>query len=113
MCNKCHYGNYIGETSNRLRFRLNNLKKGIRDNGRGFPVAVHFNQPDHRNLRCVILRGYLTMTADTLICEQTFIHKFKTQSKGIDQDLSFISPNSYFHQCCRPLTSTSVNNTEV
>ena len=31
----------------------------IRDNSRGFPVAVHFNQPDHSlsNLRCVILRG--------------------------------------------------------
>ena len=40
-------GNYIGETSNRLRFRLNNPKKSIRDNSRGFPVAVHFNQPDH------------------------------------------------------------------
>ena len=45
-------------------------------------------------------------TADSLICEQTFIHKLKTHSKGVDQDLSFLSPNSYFHQRCRPLTST-------
>ena len=114
-------GNYIAETSNRLRLRLNNHKKSIRDNSRGFPVAVHFNLPDHslKNLRCVILRGEFKTTADRLICEQTLIHKFKTHSKGVIQDLSFLSlhsiaaPYSYFHQCCRPLTSMSNNNTEV
>ena len=59
MCNKCDSGNYIGETSNRLRLRLNNHKKSIRDNSRGCPVPVHFNRPDHssKNLRCVIMRG--------------------------------------------------------
>ena len=115
MCSKCDSGNYIGETSNRLLLRLNNHKKSIRDNSRGFPVAVHFNLPDHslKNLRCVILRGDFKTTADRLICEQTLIHKFKTHSKGVNQDLSFLSPYSYFHQCCRPLTSTSNNNTEV
>ena len=41
------------ETSNRLRFRLNNHKKSIRDNSRGFPVAVHFNQPDHSLYRYI------------------------------------------------------------
>ena len=94
-------GNYIGETSNRLRFRLNYHKKIIRDNSRGFPVAVHFSQPDHslKNLRCVILRGDFKTTADRLICEQTLIHKLKTHSKGDNQDLSFLSPYSYFHQC--------------
>ena len=115
MCDKCDSGNYIRETSNRLRFRLNNHKKSIRDNSRGFPVSVHFNQPDHlqKNLRCVILRGEFKTTEDRLICEQTFIHTLKTHSKGVNQDLSFLSLYSYFHQCCRPLTSTSVNNTEV
>ena len=94
MCSKCDSGNYIGETSNRLRLRLNNHKKSIRDNSRGFPVAVHFNQPDNslKNLRCVILRGGFKTIADRLICEQAFIHKLKTHSKGIDQDLSFLSP---------------------
>ena len=115
MCSKCDSGNYIGETSNRLRLRLNNNKKSIRDNSRGFPVAVYFNLPDHslKNLRCVILRGDFKTTADRLICEQTLIHKFKTHSKGVNQDLLFLSPYSYFHQCFRPLTSTSNNNTEV
>ena len=115
MCSKCDSGNYIGETSNILWLRLNNHKKSIRDNSRVFPVSVHFNLPDHslKNLRCVILRGDFKTTADRLICEQTLIHKFKTHSNGVNQDLSFLSPYSYFHQCCRPLTSMSNNNTEV
>ena len=71
MCNRYDSGNYIGETSSRLRFRLNNHKKSIRDNSRGFPVAVHFNQSDHslKILRCVILRGDFKTTADRLICK--------------------------------------------
>ena len=99
MCNKCDSGNYIGEASNRIRFRLNNHKKSIRNNSKGFPVVVHFNQPDHslKNLRCIILRGDFKATADRLIREQTFIHKLKTHSKGVNQDLSFLSPYSYFH----------------
>ena len=115
MCDKCDSENDIGETSNRQRLRLNNHKKSIRDNSRGFPAAVHFSQPDHslKNLRCVILRGDIKTTADRLICEQTLIHKFETHSKGVNQDLSFLLPYSYFQQCCPPLTSTSVNNTEV
>ena len=94
MCSKCDSANYIGETSNRLRLRLNNHKKSIRENSMGFPVAVHFNQPDHslKNLRCVILRGDFKTTADRLICEQRLIHKFKAHSKGVNQDLSFLSP---------------------
>ena len=102
MCSKCDSGNYIGETSNRLRLRLNNHKKSIRDNSRCFPEAVHFNQPDHSlmNLRCVILRGDFKTTADRLIYEQTLIYKLKSHSKGVNQDLSFLSPYSYFHQCC-------------
>ena len=107
--------NYIRETSNRLRLRLNSHKKSIRDNSRGFQVAVYFKLPDHspKKLRCVILRGDIKTTADRLICKQTFIHKFKTHSKVVDQDLSFLSPNCYIHQCCRTLSFTSVNNAEV
>ena len=71
MCDKCDSENYIGETSNKLRFRLNNHEKSIRDNSRGFQVAV-------KNLRCVILRGDFKTTADRLICEQMFMHKLKT-----------------------------------
>ena len=115
MCDKCDSGNYIEETSSRLRFRLNNHKKSIRDHSRGFPVAVHFNQPDHslKNLRCVILRGDFKTTKDRLICEQTLIHKLKTHSDDVDQDLSFPSPYSYFNLCSQLLTSNFLNNAEV
>ena len=89
MCDKCDSENDIRETSNKLRFLLNDHKKSIRDNSRGFPVAVHFNQPDHslKNVRCVNLRGDFKTTADRLICEQTFIYKLKTHSKGVNQEL--------------------------
>ena len=118
MCYKCDSGDYIGETSNRLRFRLNNLKKSIRENSRGFPVAVLFNQPDHslKNWRCVILRGVVNTTADRLICEQMFIHNLKIHSNGVNQDIIIsiaawiISPvlttfNFYVSQQHRSLTS--------
>ena len=36
MCSKCDSDNYIVQTSNRLRFRLNNHKRSIRDNSNGF-----------------------------------------------------------------------------
>ena len=101
MCDKCNSKYYIREASNKLRFRLNNHKKIIRDNSRGFQVAVHFNQPDHslKNIRCVTHRSNFKTTADRLICEQIFIHKLKTHSKGLNQDLSFLLPYSYFHPC--------------
>ena len=90
----------MGETSNKLRFRLNDHKKSIRDNSRGFLVAVHFNQPDHslESLRCVLLKGDFKTMADRLICEQAFIHKLITHSRGLNQDPSFISLYSYFPQ---------------
>ena len=94
-------GNYIGETLNKLRFRLNNHKKSIRDNSRAFPEAVHFNQPDHslKSLTCDILRDGFKTTAVRLICERMFIHKLKTHSQGVNQNLSFLSPYNYLHLC--------------
>ena len=113
MCSKCDSGNYIGETSNRLRLRLNNHKKSIRDNSCGFPVAVHFNLPDHslNNLRCVILRGDFKTTADRHICEQTSIYKLKTHSRSITSIAEWLlspvlsSSNFYVSQQHRSLTS--------
>ena len=29
MCNKCNYGNYVGETSKKIRLRMNNNKKAF------------------------------------------------------------------------------------
>ena len=60
-----------------------------------------------------ILRVDFKTTEDRLICEQTFMHELKAHSKGVNQDLSFISPYSYFHLCCQLSTSKSINNTVV
>ena len=35
MCNKCNYGNDVGETSTKYRLRMNNHKESIRDNHKG------------------------------------------------------------------------------
>ena len=103
-CDKCVSGNYIGETSNNQRFTLNNSKKSIKDNSRGFPLAGLFNHPDHllKKLRCVILWGDFTPKADRLICLQTF-----------NLDISFLSPNNKLHPCWQLWTSTSINNTDI
>ena len=72
-CVKYDSGNYILETPSKLRFRINNQKKSIRDNSMGFPMAGHFNQPDDwlEDLKCFIVRGVFKTTADRLIYAQT------------------------------------------
>ena len=69
-----------------------------------------FSSTDHslKHLRCVILRGDFKTTADRLICEQTFMYKPKTHSKGTNQDLLFLSPSNYLHLYWQLLASKSV-----
>ena len=61
-----------------------NHKKGIRDNHKDLPVAVHYNQTDHsiNDLSCVILNGNFTKTADRLLYEQKLKQKFNTYKCG-------------------------------
>ena len=97
---KCDSGNYIGETSTFLRLRMNNHKKSFQDNNKGIPVARHFNIPGHSicDLECVILKGDFSNNADRLIEEQTLIRKFKTDTHGLNQDIYFLAPYTYFHK---------------
>ena len=99
-CKKCDSGNCIDETYTFLRLRMNNHKKSIRDNNKGLPVARHFNQPDHSicDLECVILKGKFSNNTDRLIEEQTLIRKLKIDTHGLDQDLDFLTPYTYFHE---------------
>ena len=88
------------DTSTFFRLRMNNHKKSIRDNNKGLPVARHFNIPGHSicDLECVILKGDFSNNADRLIEEQTLIRKFKTDTHGLNQDLDFLAPYTYFHK---------------
>ena len=79
---------------------MNNHKKSIRDNNKGLPVARHFNKPDHSisDLECVILKGDFANVSDRLIQEQTLIRKFKTDTHGLNIDLDFLAPYTYFNK---------------
>ena len=47
LCAKCPNAVYVGETSNRFRFRLYNHKHSIKHNLTGYPEAMHFNEQSH------------------------------------------------------------------
>ena len=100
MCNKCNYGNYVGETSTKFCLQMNNHKKSIRDNHKGLPVAVHYNQADHsiNDLSCVILSGNFTTTADRQLYEQKLIQRFDTYKCGLNRDLGFLSKYAFFNR---------------
>src|SRR5215813_7479982 len=84
---------YVGESSNTLRTRLNNPRFDINTN-RETPVGRHFNLPDHslallqvtgteRNFRSNILRKQR---------ESYFIHKMKTLTpNGLNIDFRVFS----------------------
>ena len=79
---------------------MDNHKESIRDNNKGLSVARHFNKPDHSicDLECVILKGDFSNSKDRLIEEQTLIHKLKTDTHGLNWDLDFLTPYTYFHK---------------
>ena len=99
-CKKCDSANYIGETSTFIRLRMNNHTKSIRGSNKGLPVARHFNIPGHSicDLECVILKADFSNNADRLIEEQNLIRKFKTDTHGLNQDIDFLAPYTYFHK---------------
>ena len=100
MCNKCNYGNYVGEISTQFRLRMNNHKKSIRDHHKGLPVAVHYNQADHsiNDLSYVILSGNSTTTADRQLYEQKLSQKFNTCKFGLNRDFGFLSKYTFFNK---------------
>ena len=93
-CNKCFSGegNYIGETSTKFRFRINNHKSSIRNNTPGHPVANHFNKNNHtaNDLRCCILKGQFMSNKERQLCEQKLIVKYNYHINGLNKDKSFL-----------------------
>ena len=98
-CKKCDLGNYMDETSTILRLRMNNHNRSIRDDNNGLPVARHFHKTDHSisDLECVILKGDISNSTDSLIEEQTLIRKFRADTHSLSQDLDFLTRYTYFH----------------
>ena len=75
-------------------------KKSIRDNHKGLPVAVHYNQTDHsiNDRSCVILSGNFTTTADRQLYEQKLIQRFDTYKCGLNRDFGFLSKYAFFNR---------------
>ena len=79
-CNKCcnGKGNYVGETSTKFRFRINNHKTSIHNNTPGHPVANHFNKNNHAaiDLECCILKEHFQYSKERQLCEKKLIVEY-------------------------------------
>ena len=97
-CSLCPNIQYIGQTSTSFRLRFNNHKSSIRLNRSGFPVAEHFNLPDHslNNLKFAILQGNLTDNSKRTLVETQLIHRTGTYVHGLNRDLSFLSGFNFY-----------------
>ena len=98
MCKKCNKGNYVGETTTKFRYRMNNHKHTINTKQTGFPVANHFSQLGHsiNDLKCVLLKGGLTSLKERRISELQFIFQLNSHNTGLNRDLSILSHYSWF-----------------
>ena len=96
-CDRCNYGNYVGETSNPFRFRFNYHKKTIRDNSRGYPVAEHFNLPNHsiNNIKCTLIGSGFNSLIHRKRREMQWILKLETHKRGLNRDLGFLKGYSF------------------
>ena len=96
-CKKCQV-QYVGESSNTLRTRMNNHRFDINTN-RETPVGRHFNLPDH-SLALLQVTGIECNFRSNILRKQResyFIHKMKTLTpnglnidSGVFSDLSII-----------------------
>ena len=120
FCAKYPNALYVGETSNRFRFqiksnkiklyfptyintnmlymmkytfRLSNHKHSIKHNFSGYPVAMHFNEQSHtvEDLRCIIIKNYVTNMDNRKLIEQKTIIKLNTHITGLNKDRDFSS----------------------
>ncbi|KAJ8049752.1 hypothetical protein HOLleu_02640 [Holothuria leucospilota] len=93
ICSKCPEGIYVGETRTKFRLRFNNHSFSIRKNLKGFPVATHFNRPDHslQHLKFAVIAGNFKSDDHRKTAEIKLILKLKCNVNGLNRDLSFIA----------------------
>ena len=80
FCAKCPNAVYVGETSNRFRFRLSNHKHSNKHNFSGYHVAMHFNEQSHtiEDLRCIIIKYRVPNTDNRKLIELKTMIKLNT-----------------------------------
>ena len=101
FCAMCPNAVYVGETSDRFRFRLSNHKQSTEHNFSGYPVAMHFNEQSYtiQDLRCIIIENHVpNMDNRKLIDEKTII-KLKTHITGLNKDRHFYSHHNLLVAC--------------
>ena len=91
FCAKCPNAVYVGETSNRFRFRFNNHKHSIKHDFSGYPVAMHFNEQSHSidDLRCIIIKNHVRNMDNRKLIKQKTIIKLNTHITGLNKDRDF------------------------
>ena len=91
FCAKCPNAVYVGETSDRFRFQLNNHKHSIEHNFPGYPVAIHFNEQSHtiEVLRCIIIKNNVKNMDNRKLNEQGNMIKLNTHITGLSKDIDF------------------------
>ena len=98
VCTLCPDTQYIGQSSTSFRTRFNNHKSSIRLNKAGFPVAEHFNLPDHSPncLKFAIIRGNMTQHDKRNLLETQLILRAGTHRHGLNRDLGFLSNFQFY-----------------
>ncbi|XP_071489266.1 uncharacterized protein [Diadema antillarum] len=97
MCSKCPGVSYIGETSTKFRMRFNNHKSSILKH-KDTPVANHFSDPRHsmKDLKVCIFGGGYKSAEDRKWAELRFIVRSRSFETGMNKDLSWLSPYTFF-----------------
>ena len=93
LCAKYPNAVYVGEISNRFRFRLNNHKHSIEHYFSGYPVAMHFNEQSHaiEDLRCIMTKNQVPNMDNRKLIEQNTMIKLNTPTTGLIKDIDFLS----------------------
>ena len=83
---------YVGETSNRFWFRINNHKHINKRNFSGYPVDMHFNEQSHtmEDLRCITIKIHMRGKDNRV--EQECIIKLNTHITGHNEVCDLLMP---------------------
>ena len=98
ICAKCPGVSYIGETCTKFRSRFNNHKSSITKKHKDFPVATHFNLPDHSisDIKVCIFGGGYKSAEERKWAELRHIVESRSFETGLNKDLSWLSTFTFY-----------------